>query len=360
MNGRWAAPGRVNLIGEHVDYAQGLCLPFAIAERTVVEAAPRADERLTVQSAAEDYGVEIPLAEVGPGSPSDWAAYVAGVLWALRADGHAVGGLDVRVTDTVPLGAGLSSSAALECAVALAVNAIYDLGLDRAALARACVRAENDVVGAATGGMDQAASMFGEEGHALLIDMRDGGMRAVPLPLGETGLRLLVIDTRVRHHLADGQYGQRRAAVEKAADVLGLPSLRDATPEQVARLDGELQKRARHIVTEIARVREVVAALDAGRLAEIGPALDASHRSLARDYEVSCAELDVACEASRSAGALGARMTGGGFGGSAIALVPSERAENVTAAVREAFAAQGFRAPEIREATPSAGATRVA
>ena len=152
-----------------------------------------------------------------------------------------------------------------------------------------------------------------------------------------------MIDTRVRHHLADGQYGQRRAAVEKAADVLGLPSLRDATPEQVARLDGELQKRARHIVTEIARVREVVAALDAGRLAEIGPVLDASHRSLARDYEVSCAELDLACEAARSAGALGARMTGGGFGGSAIALVPSERAEDVTAAVREAFAAQGLR-----------------
>ena len=190
--------------------------------------------------------------------------------------------------------------------------------------------------------------------------MRDGALRRVPLPLTETGLRLLVIDTRVRHHLADGQYGQRRAAVEKAADVLGLPSLRDATPEQVGQLDGELQKRARHIVTEIARVREVVAALDAGRLAEIGPLLDASHRSLARDYEVSCAELDLACEAARAAGALGARMTGGGFGGSAIALVPSERADDVAPAVRAAFAAQGFRAPVIREATPSAGATRVA
>jgi galactokinase len=356
---RWAAPGRVNLIGEHVDYAEGLCLPFALAERTVVEVAPRADELLTVQSEVEDYGVEIPLADVGPGTPSDWAGYVAGVLWALRADGHAVGGLDVRVTDTVPLGAGLSSSAALECAVALAANDIYDLGLDRETLAKACVRAENDIVGAATGGMDQLASMFGEEGHALLVDMRDGGLRAVPLPLAATGLRLLVIDTRVRHRLADGQYGQRRAAVEKAADVLGLPSLRDATPEQVATLDDELQKRARHIVTEIARVREVVAALDAGRLVEIGPVLDASHRSLAHDYEVSCAELDEACASARSAGALGARMTGGGFGGSAIALVPAERAEDIADAVRAAFARRGFTAPEIREATPSAGAGRL-
>jgi galactokinase len=356
---RWAAPGRVNLIGEHVDYAEGLCLPFAIAERTVVEVTPRSGEVLTVQSEVEDYGVEIPLADVGPGSPSDWAGYVAGVLWALRSDGHAVGGLDVRVTDTVPLGAGLSSSAALECAVALAANDIHDLGLDRETLAKACVRAENDIVGAATGGMDQLASMFGQEGHALLVDMRDGGLRAVPLPLTETGLRLLVIDTRVRHHLADGQYGQRRAAVEKAADVLGLPSLRDATPEQVAGLEGELQKRARHIVTEIARVREVVAALEAGRLAEIGPLLDASHRSLAQDYEVSCLELDLACETARSAGALGARMTGGGFGGSAIALVPSGQAEHVTAAVREAFAARELTAPEIREASPSAGADRL-
>ena len=183
---------------------------------------------------------------------------------------------------------------------------MYELGLDRGELARACVRAENDVVGAATGGMDQLASLFGEEGHALLVDMRDGALRQVPLPLTETGLRLLVIDTRVRHHLADGQYGQRRAAVEKAADVLGLPSLRDATPEQVGQLDGELQKRARHIVTEIARVREVVAALDAGRLAEIGPLLDASHRSLASDYEVSCAELDLACDSR----ALGGRARG--------------------------------------------------
>jgi galactokinase len=358
VNGvRWAAPGRVNLIGEHVDYADGLCLPFAIAERTVVEAAPRADERLTVQSAAEDYGVEIALADVGPGSPSDWAGYVAGVLWALREAGHAVGGLDVRVTDTVPLGAGLSSSAALECAVALAANDIYDLGLDRPELARACVRAENDIVGAATGGMDQLASLMATAGNALLIDIRDGSTRQVPFAPTDDGLRLLVIDTMVRHQLADGQYGQRRAAVEKAAGALGLPSLREATERDLERLDGELRKRARHIVTEIARVREVVALLDRGRLADIGPLLDASHASLAHDYEVSCLELDLACEIARASGAFGARMTGGGFGGSAIALVPFSRVDDVSSSVRNAFAAQGLRTPDVREATPSAGAT---
>jgi galactokinase len=358
--GRWAAPGRVNLIGEHVDYAEGLCLPFAIAERTVVAAQARSDERLVVHSDAADDGrppdVEIALDAIGPGSPAGWAGYVAGVLWALREAGHAVGGVSVRVADTVPLGAGLSSSAALECAVALAVNDLYALGLDRAELARACVRAENDVVGAATGGMDQTASMFGEEGHALLVDMRDGSKRPVPFAPADDGLRLLVIDTRVRHHLADGQYGQRRAAVEKAAEVLGLRSLREATQRDLERLDGELLRRARHIVTEIARVREVVALLQIGRTAAIGPLLDASHTSLARDYEVSCPELDLACEVARGSGAFGARMTGGGFGGSAIALVPFSRVEDVTRSVPNAFAAQGYRSPVVREAVPSAGA----
>jgi galactokinase len=359
VSGRWAAPGRVNLIGEHVDYADGLCLPFAIAERTVVTAAPRADERLTVQSSAEDTGVEVALADVGPGSPSGWAGYVAGVLWALRTAGHAVGGLDVHVTDTVPLGAGLSSSAALECAVALAANDIYALGLDRPELARACVRAENDIVGAATGGMDQLASLMATAGNALLIDIRDRSTRQVPFAPTDDGLRLLVIDTKVRHRLADGQYGQRRAAVEKAAEALGLRSLREATEHDLERLDGELRKRARHIVTEIARVREVVAMLEVGRLADIGPLLDASHTSLARDYEVSCPELDLACEVARASGAFGARMTGGGFGGSAIALVPFSRVDDVSSSVRDAFAAQGLRRPDIREATPSAGASRL-
>lgn len=361
---RWAAPGRVNLIGEHVDYAQGLCLPFAIAERTVVEATPRADGRIRLRSAAEPGVVEIGLDQVGPGSPAGWAGYAAGVLWALREAGHPVGGLDVTVVDTVPLGAGLSSSAALECATALAVDELYGLGLGDSAdgrreLARACVRAENEVVGAATGGMDQAASLLAEAGHALLLDTRDGATRQVPFAPHDEGLRLLVIDTKVRHRLADGQYGQRRAAVEKAAEVLGLPSLREATERDLERLDGELLRRARHIVTEIARVREVVALLDEGRAADIGPLLDASHASLRYDYEVSSRELDLACETARASGAFGARMTGGGFGGSAIALVPFGQVDDVVRAVLDAFAAEDHREPEIREATPSDGARRL-
>lgn len=356
---RWAAPGRVNLIGEHVDYAGGRCLPFALAERTVVQARARDDGRFTARSTAEDGAVDLALDDIGPGSPAGWAGYVAGVLWALRAAGHPVGGMDVVVTDTVPLGAGLSSSAALECAVALAVDDLHGLGLPRTELAAACVRAENEIVGVRTGGMDQAAALLATAGHALLLDTRDGSTRQVPFAPAAVGLAVLVIDTRVRHHLADGRYGARRASVEQAAAALDLPSLRAATLRDLDGLDGELSRRARHVVTEIARVREVVAALDAGEASSIGPLLDASHESLRRDFEVSCRELDLACETARAAGALGARMTGGGFGGSAIALVPIGRVDDVTRAVRNAFAANGHREPVIRTAEPSAGASRV-
>jgi len=364
-DGRWAGPGRVNLIGEHVDYADGLCLPFAIAQRTVVEVATRDDARLRLRSRSEEGGFDGDLAGVGPGRPEGWAGYVAGVLWALREAGHPVGGIDLLVTDTVPLGSGLSSSAALECGVALAVDELFGLGLGgstagRQRLVAACRRAENDVVGAQTGGMDQAASLLGTAGHALLLDTRDDSTRQVPFAPGDDGLTLLVIDTKVRHSHADNQYGARRASVEKAAAALDRTSLRDAGLDDLAALDADLLPRARHVVTEIARVRETVALLDDGRLAEIGPLLDASHASLADDYEVSCAELDVACESARSAGALGARMTGGGFGGSAIALVPVDRSDAVADAVRAAFAAAGYREPDIRATEPSAGAERVA
>ncbi|MHA6630339.1 galactokinase [Pseudonocardia sichuanensis] len=364
-DGRWAGPGRVNLIGEHVDYADGLCLPFAIAQRTVVEVGRRDDTRLRLRSRSEEGGYDGDLADVGPGRPEGWAGYVAGVLWALREAGYAVGGIDLLVTDTVPLGSGLSSSAALECGAALAVDDLFGLGLGgstggRQTLVAACRRAENDVVGAQTGGMDQAASLLGTAGHALLLDTHDDSTRQVPFAPADAGLTLLVIDTKVRHSHADNQYGARRASVEKAAATLGRPSLRDAGLGDLAALDADLLPRARHVVTEIARVRETVALLDDGRLPEIGPLLDASHASLAGDYEVSCLELDLACESARAAGALGARMTGGGFGGSAIALVPVDRADAVADAVRAAFAEGGHREPDIRATEPSAGAERVA
>ncbi|SHK06432.1 galactokinase [Pseudonocardia thermophila] len=356
MSGTWSAPGRVNIIGEHVDYAEGLCLPFAIAERTVVQVSRRDDERLHLSSDFEQGTFDGELSEIGPGTPKGWAGYVAGVLWALRAAGHRVGGIDLHVTASVPLGAGLSSSAALECATAIAVDELFELHLPRTELAAACVRAENEVVGAATGGMDQAVSLLATAGHALLIDTRSGDTRQVPFAPAEAGLAVLVIDTKVRHALADGQYGKRRAAVEEAVARIG--SLRDADLAAVATLPPQIRPRARHVVTEIARVQEAVALLEAGRLAEIGPLLDASHASLAGDFEVSSPELDLAVETARVAGALGARMVGGGFGGSAIALTPLDRVDAVSHAVRAAFAASGLAEPDVRIAEPSAGAAR--
>jgi galactokinase len=207
--------------------------------------------------------------------------------------------------------------------------------------------------------MDQAASLLGTAGHALLLDTRDDSTRQVPFAPADAGLALLVIDTKVRHSHAGGEYGARRASVEKAAAALGRASLRDATVEDLAPLDADLLPRARHVVTEIDRVRRTVALLDEGRVSEIGPLLDASHASLAVDYEVSCPELDLACATARASGALGARMTGGGFGGSAIALVPADGTDAVAGAVRAAFAAAGHREPDIRAAEPSAGAERI-
>ncbi len=382
--GVWSAPGRVNVIGEHVDYNGGLCLPFALPHRTYVALAPRDDDQVTVASAQvtdadSDQGRPTwqgRLADVAPGTVDGWAAYAVGVGWALREQGHEVGGFDAVVDGLVPLGAGLSSSAALECAVALAVDEVAGLGLaasdeGRARLAAACVRAENDIAGAPTGGMDQAASLRSRAGSALLIDCLDFGVRHVPFDLAAAGLELLVVDTRAHHSLTDGQYGSRREACERAANLLGVRWLREIGPED---LEGALQRlrdgiddpeeadetarRVRHVVTEIARVQRTVDLVDAGDLAGVGPLLDASHASLRDDYEVSCLELDVACAAALGAGALGARMTGGGFGGSAIALVRADDTEQVARAVVAAFAERHLAAPAFLRAVPSAPAQR--
>jgi galactokinase len=333
-----SAPGRVNLIGEHTDYNGGLCLPLALPQRTTVSLTRRTDQRLGLHSAQEDDAWEGSVDD----RPDGWAAYVAGVVAALRDDGHDVPGFDAAVDSDVPLGAGLSSSAALECATAVAVAALIGLDLDdagRRRLADACRRAENDYVGAPTGGMDQTVAMLARPGHALLLDFADDSVTPVRLPLDESDLVLLVIDTRVSHALTEGSYGDRRAECSAAAVALGVEHLSQAGPTAVEALADPVQRRrARHVLTENARVRTAVDLIGAGDWPGLGEVLDASHASMRDDFEISCRELDLAVATARSAGATGARMTGGGFGGSAVALVPGPRVDDVERAVTQAFA----------------------
>jgi galactokinase len=351
-----SAPGRVNLVGEHTDYNRGLCLPLALPQRTTVTLTPRDDALLRLVSAQEDGDWEGSVED----RPSGWAAYVAGVVAALREDGYDVPGLDATIDSDVPLGAGLSSSAALECAVAAGVAGLLDVDLDdpdvRRRLARACIRAENDYVGAPTGGMDQTVAMLGRRGHALLLDFDDDSgpsVTPVSLPLREAGLVLLVVDTRVSHTLTDGSYGDRRAECARAAEALGVGSLREVTLGDLDRVDDPvLRRRARHVVTENQRVRGVVAALDTGEWQSVAGLLDDSHTSMRDDFEISCRELDLVVETARATGAQGARMTGGGFGGSAIALVPATAVDDVRRAVSAAFADARLREPAYLLATP--------
>lgn len=351
------SPGRVNLIGEHTDYNDGLCLPLTIPYATTVTATSRADDTVSVTSRQQGEPWTGTLATTGPGDATGWATYAVGVLWALRQAGWDVPGVDLVVDSTVPIGAGLSSSAALECAVAVAVTGLVGRTLTpelRHELVAVCRRAETEVAGAPTGGLDQSAVLLSSPGAALLIDFENGATRDVDLPLGDAGLTLVVSDTRVSHALTDGGYGDRRDDCERAAEALGLPSLRRATLPDLERLDEpRLRARARHVVTENARVEAAVAAIDAMDWSSLGDLLTASHDSLRDDYEVSCPELDLVVTAALESGALGARMTGGGFGGSAIALVPTARVDAVRRAVDVAFAAAGFAAPRHLDAGPS-------
>jgi galactokinase len=362
--GVWSAPGRVNLIGEHTDYNDGFVLPFAIGARTSVAVAPRHDRVLRMRSLQQASGaVSVELDDLAPGRPGGWAAYVAGVVWAARTAGHQVGGMDMVIDGRVPLGSGLSSSHALECAVAVAMNDVFALGLDVSDLAVLSRTAENDFVGAPTGMMDQLASLRCTRGHALFLDTRSLHAEHVPLQPGPDDLALLVVDTGVHHGNAQSGYGQRRASCETAAAQLGVRALRDVTVQDLddalhELADDELRARARHVVRENARVLLAVSALRSSDWGTLGELMSASHASLRDDYEVSCAELDTAVGAAVRAGALGARLTGGGFGGSVIGIAPRPALVAVAAAVNRAFEARGWVPPTVFEVRPCDGARR--
>jgi galactokinase len=369
-DGVWRAPGRVNLIGEHTDYNDGFALPFAIGAGICVAAAARGDGMLALTSRQQGEDVVTvsveslargPVRSLAAGEPGGWAAYPAGMAWALMSAGHHIDGASLAIDADLAPGAGLSSSAALVCATGLALADLYQLPVLRAELAALGRRAENDFVGVPTGLMDQLAVLLCEAGHALLLDCRAGTGTAVPLQTAAAGLDLLVIDTRARHELTDGGYSARRQACEDAARAMGVRALRDVTDASaLSRLgDPLLVRRARHVVAENRRVLETADLLGAGRLDRIGPLLTASHSSLRDDFEVSWPEADAAVEAALEAGALGARMTGGGFGGSVIALVPAPATADVTAAVAATFARCGWRSPAIAPAEPSRAAFRL-
>ncbi|WP_413600795.1 galactokinase [Curtobacterium sp. Curtsp57] len=363
---RYSAPGRVNLIGEHTDYNEGYVLPFAIDRRTTASIAPRTDRVLRVASAFDPESVvSLALDDLEPEAMSGWSAYVLGIAWALREQGADLSeksGFDVFIESDVPVGAGLSSSAAIECGVALAFNDLWELGLDRKQLARVGQYSENHAVGAPTGIMDQSASLLGERDAVVFLDCRTLDTAVVDMALSANGLEVLVIDTRVEHAHATGGYKARRESCERGAQVLGVEALRDVTvddlPRAAALLDDETFRRVRHVVTEDQRVLDTVRTLRGHGPRAIGELLVASHASMRDDFEISVPELDLAVTTAMANGAVGARMTGGGFGGAAIALVDAAQREAIGAAVTAAFAEAGYREPSVFTVHADQGARR--
>ena len=351
------APGRVNLIGEHIDYSEGFVLPFAINDRTFAAIARNHQGLVRIASQQRKNRIfTIDIKDVAPGSAGEWEKYVLGVIWTLGISE----GVDILVDGHVPSGAGLSSSAALECSVAVGLNALFNLGKSLEDLARATQKAENDYVGMPCGIMDQSVSLMGREGSALLLDCRDLSTESVPFDVASAGLELLIIDTQAHHALVDGGYAERRASCESVAAKFAIPSMRHLTLEILEARKAEITEtefiRARHAVTEIARVKDAVTALRANDFTTLGTLINQSHISLRDDYTVSCPELDTAVDAALAAGALGSRMVGGGFGGSAIALIKADAIDAVKDAIKKAYVEKGFKAPRFFTSLPSAGA----
>lgn len=357
MRIRYSAPGRVNLIGEHTDYNQGFALPIALPQRTFVTFDPDSWGVLSVSSTFGDGPVRIGLDTV-PGQVTGWAAYVAGVVWALLNAGIAVPGGTMTITSEVEIGSGLSSSAALECAVLGALLAAVGVDLGRIEQAHIAQQAENEYVGAPTGLLDQLASLYGEPGQALLIDFRDATVRPVRFDPDASGVALLVIDSRARHTHAGGEYAARRSSCERAAAALGVPSLREVSDMSAlgAVKDPADARRARHVLTENQRVLDCVAALASADFAAVGALWNASHASMRDDFEITTPHLDLIAATAVQAGALGARMTGGGFGGCVIALVPGEQVDAVGEAVVRAVREAGHPEPGITRTHAGGGA----
>lgn len=364
--GVWSAPGRVNLIGEHTDYNEGFVLPFAINRRTYAAIALRNDDVIRVASSFSDDSFQVSLKEISANQNYGWSAYPFGVAFAIAKVSETAAvqlrGADIYIDSEVPVGAGLSSSAAIECAVGIALNELWGTELDKRKLAAAGQLAENQIVGAPTGIMDQTASLFGELDHAVLIDCRSLDVQPIELGFAEAGLELLIIDTKVAHRLVDGGYAERRAACELAAKKLGVSSLRNLTVNDLDRaseiLDPVTFRRAKHVITENARVLETIKQLASDGPRSIGQLMHDSHESMRDDFEISVDELDTAVEISIRHGAIGARMTGGGFGGAAIALTPVERISEVTLSVIAEFESLGYAKPDIFSVSPAPGARR--
>jgi galactokinase len=364
-DGVWFAPGRVNLIGEHTDYNDGFVLPFALPQRATVTARRLDTPQWTVSSAQTGETVTFGTDELRPGRLTGWVAYAAGIVWVLREAGHRVAGAELAINSDVPFGAGLSSSAAMECAVLEALAGLSEVDIPMADRPRLAQRAENDFVGVPCGILDQSASVLCRSGHALFLDCRSLAAEQIPFDLTGRGKAILVVDSKAPHSHADNEYAERRATCERAARTLGVPALRDIS---VADLDAALDKladevtrrRVRHVVTENQRVLDTVALLRAGDVTGIGPLMTASHASMRDDYEITVPQVDLIVETALESGADGARMTGGGFGGCVLALVDADRASAVADAVTAAFAAAGYDTPAWFVARPSEGAGRLA